>query len=272
MGESLRIWGSCILTAVIIPSALIAVFIAFIALICAIATLVCFVGGAIVGGPAGIAACFVAVLGFLGPLVVGMGGLLVATWLAVLLVAAVACLFVTPFPAVAGVAGATNVGSQLTGGAAMDCATAQAFLAQAQRNLTAAETARDQAAAAVDRARRRALEAVAMVAAALTTLITGWWNPTIVAAAVAALAVAAALSVRRARQLADALAALAAAEAAVVSAIADLGAAEALVLTLCGQGATPSPPGAGPGLDPANSVLLGTRAVTAARRQACTLC
>jgi hypothetical protein len=264
--NALRNWAACVLANLIIPAALFALFILMLGVIAALGVTLCALTGP------GFVACMAELVMSLAVALLVVGGILAAFFVAVFIWAAITCL-ISPVP----VAGAvpTPVGGALS--SPLDCAGAQALLAQAQAALQQAEDARDTAADRARQARRRARNAVAAVAAAVAGVLASAWNPMLLGPAIAAVAAAIALSVRRARQLAQALAALAAAEADVAQAIANLGAAEALVALLCG-GAPPAstpPPPPSTTLDPGNSVLFGTRAIStgsALRKGNCLFC
>jgi hypothetical protein len=146
---------------------------------------------------------------------------------------------------------ASDVGTLIASGAITGCPEAEALLARAQAALEAARSARDRQADRVDTARTRVRNARSAMYAASASAAAALWEPWTLAAALAALAAAVVLLARRTRQLAEQIALLALREAELLRALADVGAAEALVATLCG-GPLPT---ATNGIDP--GVLAG---------------
>jgi hypothetical protein len=226
-----------------IVTIIVGVFLAVLVVIVTIAAAVCGVVGLLTGGP-GFVACIVAFIEGAGPALLAAAVFLLAAYILFAIFFAVDC----AFPAGAPVAGAPGaVGAALTSGNPMDCASAQALLAQAQAALAAATAARDAQQARVDTARNRVTQARAALAAAVAGLAASIWFPFLLPGAIAAFAAASAVLVGRVSQLAAEQTVLAGLEIGVALALADVAAAEALVLALCVPPAagTPGAPGAG---------------------------
>lgn len=191
----------------------------------------CVVHAIIVTAGAGIGLCF-QIAGMILLVGGGMVVLLVALGFVYVVLEAVvdcACL------ALAGVGAVADIGAALpaSGDLPSDCAAASALLASSLQRLAAAQAARDAAADRARRARHNLRVAVAGLAGATVAIAATLFRPDLWAGVAAALITATALVVRRTRRRAEAEAALAVAEAALVEAIAATAAAETLARQLC---------------------------------------
>lgn len=181
--------------------------------------------------PAGALATFLATLfaALIALLVLSVGAIISAI---------ISCVIAALSRAVGDVTGANPAAGQAL--TAVDCPSAQAALVQAESAFTAAVVTRDSARTGAVRARRRGNAASQGLITALFSIVAApFFRPDLLLAAIAVAIAASLLLFRRLRQLALAEALLADAEAALIVAAAQLGAAQALVDQFCGQGGQP---------------------------------
>jgi hypothetical protein len=135
----------------------------------------------------------------------------------------------------------TVVGAAIASGAVVNCQDARDLLAMARAALAAAEIARNRQAERVQEAKRSVQNATDMLIVAIASLAAAIFQPWLIPGVVAAILAAAEVLRRRSARLFEELAALAAREAEVLRALADVAAAEALVATLCATATTDQP-------------------------------
>jgi hypothetical protein len=214
--------------------------------------------GCLLSGPAA-AVCLPGVLETLLVMIGGLIAMALVISLIMGLVAAVLCSFVAVDAALDDIPGliAGGAAAAVSALTAMSCESAQAELERLKQELAAAKAARDARAAEVADARARVIAAAVALATAIAAIAAvAFWRPDLLIATIAAAAVAAALLVRRGRQLAESEVRLAAAEANLVKAIAAVGAATIIVDNICGQDGSNEPTNQPPvGIEPVGGSL-----------------